>query len=258
MLQATPCWQVKQTSYFRKVDIMNLLLFNSSELREDATFLVRDRRADHLIDVLEVVPEQEIKAGVTNGPIGKATVLSVTNREIELSWTALSDPPENPDCILAIALPRPKMIRRILQAVASLGIKEIHLINSWRVNKSYWQSPMLTEAALREQLVLGLEQSVDTILPKIYSHRLFKPFAEDILPSLARNRLGLVAHPYQADKCPVDIKGSSLVAIGPEGGFIDYEIELLIGAGLKPVNLGPRILKVETAVPSIISRLYAF
>lgn len=238
---------------------MNVLLFRSSELRSDGTLVLDDRRADHLINILKVGPNQEIKAGLVNGLLGTAKVkkvFSVGEPQVELSWTPVCDPPESLDCKLVLALPRPKMMRRVIQTVASLGVKEIHLINSWRVDKSYWQSPMISEFALTEQLLLGLEQAIDTIVPKIYKHRLFKPFAEDVLPSLVDDRLAVVAHPYNSKQCPVNTKQRSLIAIGPEGGFIDFEMDLLLRAGLQSVSLGPRILKVETAVPAIISRLH--
>jgi hypothetical protein len=50
---------------------------------------------------------------------------------------------------VVLALPRPKMLRRILRALAEVGVKELHLINSYRVEKSYWQSPLLAPTALR-------------------------------------------------------------------------------------------------------------
>jgi RsmE family RNA methyltransferase len=124
------------------------------------------------------------------------------------------------------------------------------------VEKSYWQTPFLNEAQVREQLVLGLEQAKDTVLPEVLLRPLFKPFVEDELPGLIKGTLPLVAHPSVAEPCPRDLKQPATLAIGPEGGFIPYEIGKLVSCGFKPVSLGERILSVETAVPALISKLF--
>jgi RsmE family RNA methyltransferase len=51
------------------------------------------------------------------------------------------------------------------------------------------------------------------------------------------------------------VSGPVTLAIGPEGGFIDQEIGSLTGAGFRPVHLGSRILRVETAVAALAGRL---
>lgn len=148
------------------------------------------------------------------------------------------------------------MLKRTLQTVATMGVKELWLINSWRVDKSYWSSPLLTEAGLREQLLLGLEQAGDTQLPRVQLRKRFKPFVEDELPALTTARRALVAHPYDAQPCPPAADEPTLLAVGPEGGFIPYEVEKLAEAGLTPIHLGARILRVETAVPVLLARLF--
>jgi RsmE family RNA methyltransferase len=134
-------------------------------------------------------------------------------------------------------------------------VKEIIMINSWRVDKSYWQSPSLKPEALREQLILGLEQARDTILPNIQLQQRFKPFVEDDLPELAADSCALVAHPGSSEPCPANVQRKITLAIGPEGGFTPYEVDLLVNAGLNQVHLGARPLRVETAVPALIGRL---
>jgi RsmE family RNA methyltransferase len=124
------------------------------------------------------------------------------------------------------------------------------------VEKSYWDSPALTEAVLRDHMLLGLEQGCDTMLPSIEIKKRFKPFVEDEVPDIARETKALAAHPYAEKKCPASLDCSVTLAIGPEGGFIPYEIRLLEKAGFEPVCLGKRILRVEYALPAIIGRLF--
>jgi RsmE family RNA methyltransferase len=137
-----------------------------------------------------------------------------------------------------------------------MGVKEIYLINAYRVDKSYWSTPVLSESSIREHLILGLEQAGDTQLPKVHLRKRFKPFVEDELPSLVNNKRALIAHPYNATMCPEPSDEETLIAIGPEGGFIPYEVDLMQQQGVQAIHLGERILRVETAVPVLLSRLF--
>ncbi len=165
-------------------------------------------------------------------------------------------PPPKLPLRLVLALPRPKMLRRILRTVAELGVAELHLIHSFRVEKSYWQTPALRPETLRGYLLQGLEQSRDTVLPALQCHRRFKPFVEDVLPGLASGRRALLAHPGDYPPCPRGLQQDTLLVIGPEGGFIPYEVEHLAAAGCEAVSLGPRILRVENALSALLGRLF--
>lgn len=169
---------------------------------------------------------------------------------------ALDEAPPAPLAVnLVLALPRPKVIKRVLLSVASLGVKRLYFINGFRVEKSYWQSPILSPAGIREALVLGLEQARDTRLPEVILRPLFKPFVEDELPTLIRGTLPLIAHPGASECCPHAAAQPVTLVIGPEGGFIPYELEKLVAVGCRPVQIGARILRVETAIPFILGRL---
>ena len=150
---------------------------------------------------------------------------------------------------------RPLRHQRALD-FATLGVKKIYLINSYRVEKSYWQTPLLTEDAIREHLLLGLEQGCDTVMPEVTLVKRFKPFVEDNLKEIVGTSRALVAHPYTDTPCPAQIDYATTLAIGPEGGFIPYEIDLLEKCGFAAVNLGKRIMRVETVVPYLLGRLF--
>ncbi len=186
--------------------------------------------------------------------MGRVTLIdgSVLEMDVRLD----QQPPPPLPVTLILALPRPKALRRVLRTVAVMGVKRLVLLNASRVEKSYWASPVLGDESLRDQLVLGLEQARDTILPEILLRPLFKPFAEDELPALANDTVALVAHPPAPDVCPRNVSRRVTLAIGPEGGFIPYEIEKLLAAGFSAVSCGERILNVETAVPALLARLF--
>lgn len=198
-----------------------------------------------------------LRVGELHGRLGQGEILQLDDRQARLHVT-LSDPPPPPlPCTLLLALPRPKMLKRILVDATSMGVKRICFVNSYRVDKSFWSSPLLAPAALAEKCRLGLEQAIDTVLPEITLHPRFRPFVEDELPALVAGTQALVAHPAGTRECPRGTTRPTTLAVGPEGGFIPFEIELLRdAAGFEAVTLGTRILRVDTAVPALLGRLF--
>lgn len=238
---------------------MNLLLLDSDDFIHDDQAVLSHRCANHLLDVQKVCPGDRIKVGQVNGRMGWAIVTSVDQGRVELSDIVLDQAPPIPlPVTLILALPRPKMLRRIFQTAATMGVKDIVLINAVRVEKSYWQSPFLRPEKIREQFILGLEQGKDTVLPKIHMAKLFKPYVEDVLSLRDRQHTSLVAHPYQSSACPRDLSLTApcFLAVGPEGGFVEYEVNKLAEIGFQPVSLGERILRVETAIPVLLAKLF--
>lgn len=195
-----------------------------------------------------------MRIGELGAKMGRGVILELTPDEAILSTELTESPPVKTPVELVLALPRPKMLRRILRTVAELGVPKLHLINSYRVEKSYWQSPVLEQRVVQDYLVQGLEQCKDTVLPEIFYHRGFKPFVEDILPGMIEGRHAFLAHPgdYPAETCEPGTQ--SVVVIGPEGGFIPYEVEKFREAGCNIISLGPRILRVENAVNTLLGR----
>ncbi len=216
---------------------------------------VGGRRFRHMVEVQQLACGDEIRAGVLNGAVGKATIVAVGASGLEVELRLQSEAPPAPDLCLILALPRPKGLKRILQAVASMGIKEIFLIGTAKVEKSYWQSPVLDAGVLREQLILGLEQGCDTLMPRLAKRRLFKPFVEDEIPQLIAGRMALLAEPGAQRVCPCEVERPSALAVGPEAGFTPYEVDMLVTAGFEAVSLGTRPLRVETAVAALLGRL---
>lgn len=235
---------------------MNLLLLEDSDYTAENQVILTGRRLNHLLDIHKIQPGDTVKAGQINGKMGTADVLEITPSSVMLKANLTEPPPTPLPLTLILALPRPKMLRRIFQTIATMGVKKLYLINTWKVEKSYWQTPWLESSAIREQLILGLEQGCDTTLPEVIIKKRFKPFLEDELPSIIGNSKAFVAHPVNGIPCPMALNTPISLAIGPEGGFIDYEITRLIETGFQSISLGNRILRVETAIPVLLSKLF--
>lgn len=235
---------------------MNLILLFQDDFIDNTIVRLQGRRLKHVLEVHRASVGDELCVGVLNGQIGFGKVKLLSQTLLEMEVRLERAPPPALPLTLILALPRPKVLRRVLRSVSSLGVKKIILLNCFRVEKSFWQSPFLSESSVKEQLVLGLEQARDTVLPEVLFRPLFKPFVEDEVPALIKGARCLVAHPTATAPCPRDVKRVVTLAIGPEGGFILYEIEKLVACGFTPVQMGERILNVETAVPALIARLF--
>lgn len=235
---------------------MNLLLVEPHELVAPLRARVTGERVRHVREVLGLSSGACLRAGVVDGALGEARLLSLGLDHAELELTLDQPPPPPLPLTLLLALPRPKMLKRILQMVAGLGVSRLVLIHTYRVEKSYWASPCLQPAALREQLLLGLAQARATQLPEVAMYKRFRPFVEDELPALIGHAEAWIAHPGACAQ-PVTTAGRPCVlAVGPEGGFIPFEVELMQAQGMRCIDLGPRIQRVEWAVPSLIARLF--
>jgi len=234
---------------------VNLILLFPDDFASDGAVRLTGRRARHVHEVHRARVGDSLTVGLVNGPVGKGTVLFVAPDEVRLSVLLSEDPPLPTGLDLLLAMPRPKVLRRVLQSAASLGARRIVLVNAQRVEKSYFDTPFLAPGEIERNLVLGLEQARDTALPEVVVRRLFRPFVEDELETFwpRATCARLLAHPAVAHgpmDCDLGKAGATAVlAIGPEGGWIPFELELLAAHGFSPFGLGPRILRVETAVP---------
>lgn len=225
---------------------MNLILLFEEDFISPGEVRLAGRRLEHVMKVHRAKAGDALVVGVAGGGIGRGEVMRLDSAALEMRVTIEREPPPKLDVTLVLAVPRPKVLNRVLASATSLGVKRIVLINAWRVEKSYWKSPRLSDDNLLQQRILGLEQAKDTVLPSIELKRFFRPFVEDELPAIIEGTRAMVAHP--GDGQPLRSDGPVTLAIGPEGGFIAEEIASLERIGFERVSLGPRILRVETAV----------
>src|SRR5690606_28348148 len=174
---------------------MNLLLLEEQDFIAPQQVRLSGRRLQHMLEIQQVAVGDSLRVGEVNGLMGQGTVLALDQQQAELQVNLTQPPPAKLPLTLLLAMPRPKMFRRILQHCATLGLAEIILLNSYRVEKSFWQTPFLQPEVIRENLLLGLEQARETVLPSARIEKRFKPFVEDQLPALVAGTTGLVAHP---------------------------------------------------------------
>jgi RsmE family RNA methyltransferase len=235
---------------------MNLLLLAPDEVVDGTTALLTGRRHEHAREVLRVQAGETLRVGIRGGKCGTGEVLSEGQDGLRLSLTLDSDPPPRSGVSLVLAIPRPKALKRVIPAVASLGVDRVVLINAARVEKSYFDSKVLAPAFLDGLVDLGLEQARDTRPPAIEIRDRFRPFVEDELDAWAGAAVRLAPHPSAQAPLPrVEADRSVVLAVGPDGGWVPFEVVLLEKCGFLPVSVGPRVLRVEVAVSYIIGRI---
>ena len=234
---------------------MNILLLDPDDLwSHDGSVTLRDHRANHIRTVLKSKVGDTLRVGLLGGDRGEGLITAMDADVVTLFVRLDHAPPARHRFELVLALPRPKMLRRILRTVAEFGVGHLHLINSARVEKSYWQSPLLSTEKVAEALQTGLERSQDTVAPKVSQHRLFRPFVEDQLIDLCAGRPCWITE-IGASRSLMDTPAEpAVVMIGPEGGFVPFELALVESAGAHPVNLGRRTLSVDTALTAVLAQ----
>ena len=243
---------------------MNLLLLEPNEIKSDGTVCLRDRRSRHIVRILGLGPGDTVKTGIINGSTGRGEIVSVRgsdrNPEVVLRFFTGDRLPELPPVDLVMGLVRPIMLKRILAQAASLGVGRIYLINGSRVEKSFFEASLLKEDNYRSYLLQGLEQAKDTFLPQVSIHARFRPFVEDFIPTVAQNYSGLLgAHPEGGlnirDSIGPGFAGRILLAVGPEGGWVEFDLEKFAAQSFRPVSLGRRVLRTDTAVVALLAQL---
>ena len=238
---------------------MNLILLEPGEVAADGTATLTGKRARHVREVLNAAPGEAIRVGLLDGPIGTATVLE-DSRQLHLSCTFSEEIPPVPRLDLLLAMPRPKVMNRLWPVLASLGVGRILISNAWKTERNYFDTHVLEPDHIRAGLIEGLQQARDTRLPQVSVHKQFKKLVEDKLDSFGPYAARLVAHPGEGAFPALGVlpKDSRiLLAVGPEGGWTPFELELLASHGFSPVSWGPRALRTDTACAVLLGLVHA-
>ena len=245
---------------------MNLILIDTADVKPDGTARIAGPQADHIRNVLKSAAGHELRVGVIDGPTGTATITAVTDTFIDLACRLEAEAPPRPAVDLLLALPRPKVMRRLWAQLAALGVGRIILTNAERVERDYFDTHIITPDTYRPLLIEGLQQARDTRLPLVSIHKRFKVLVEDELDQLCPQRRRLVSHPgeigeigtgnYFGEMIPDLNSGRTLLAVGPEGGWNAFELGLLEARGFQRISLGPRPLRTDTACIALLTLVH--
>jgi RsmE family RNA methyltransferase len=239
---------------------MNLILLQRVEVDETGCAVLADERARHLRNVLQAEAGKRVRIGLLNGPSGEGTVVSVQRGQVTLQCEFEEAVPLRPPVDLVLALPRPKVMKRLWAQLAALGVDRIVLLRAAKVERCYFDSHVLDPEFYEKRLIEGLQQARCTQLPEVLIRPLFKPFVEDEAGDLFAGRLKLLADPSGEKRLTDMITKETLpdravLAIGPEGGWTPYELEKLQACGFSLFGMGKRILRTDTATVALVAQL---
>lgn len=134
---------------------MNLILCESPEARTDGTITLTGARAAHVRGVLRARPGDTVRIGLVDGPTGHGEVLALDDESVVLRCELDAPVPTPPAVDLLLALPRPKVLRRLWAQFAALGVGQIILTNASRVERHYFDTHVLEESTYRPLLIEG-------------------------------------------------------------------------------------------------------
>jgi 16S rRNA (uracil1498-N3)-methyltransferase len=241
---------------------VNLLLLSASDVGADGRVRLADARAAHVLQVLRATPGQSVRVGVIDGPFGVGIVHTIADGAVELTCSFEAETPSRPAVDLLLAVPRPKVLRRLWAQLAALGVGQIILTNAERVERNYFDTHVLTPECFEPLLIEGLQQARDTRLPRVSVHRRFKVLVEDDLDGLSSPSgcVRMIADPAAAravtEVCRGRDAARALLAVGPEGGWNTFEQDLLEAHGFQPTGLGPRTLRTDTACVALLALVH--
>lgn len=219
--------------------------------------LLTDQRAHHVCSVLRPSLREALRVGILNGPKGEGEVVALSEDSVELDCHFDSEAPEVPPVDLLLATPRPKVMKRLWAPLASLGLGRIIITNAARVERNYFDTHWLDRANYEPLLIEGLQQAGTTRMPDVTVARRFRPLIEDQLDELCPDTKRMVAHPHDAAPLATARMGEAgqrlLLAVGPEGGWVPFELELMQTAGFRAVSLPFGPLRTDVACIALIA-----
>ena len=252
---------------------MNRILFHREEIINGrASF--SDDREEHVLIVLNGSVGQILKTGEIDGPVGTSVIVEIRNLHnrapgsaqrgngllsgeivVECSHTIRS---VQPWFDLVLAPPRPRVLKRMLPQLTAMGVGKIVLVGAEKVEKAFWGAQLVKEEIYRPLLIDGLMQCGSSVMPVIRTEKNFRSYVELRIEEEFSAHRKFVAHPLRSKEenhGMANLEKRPVIAIGPEGGWTDAEVQSLEEKGFIRYSLGERILRTDTATISVIAQM---
>lgn len=209
--------------------------------------------AAHAARVMRATAGDRVVLFCGDGREAEAEIASVAKRHVFVH----AEPPREISretqfpLVLGVSLPKGDRARALVERLTELGVTTVQPIVCER-----------TQSAPRESGLEKLRRAVIEASKQCGRNRLMRiadpvRFAEYVAQS-DPDAVNLIAHP-EGHSFAATLQSARAapagVAVGPEGGFTEGEVEQAVNSGWQRVTLGPRILRIETAAAAIVARL---
>ncbi len=210
--------------------------------------------AHHLIHVMRAQPGGRVVLFDGSGAEFPATIERVGRSKVELTVTGREpiDRELPRDLVLGVALPKGDRQRWLVQKAVELGVRRLVPL---RTERSVAQPAAGAMKRLRRAVIEASKQCGRNRLMEIAEPQTWR----DYLTGRASPSYRLLAHPQRRDQTggirlpAITGDDPAYLSVGPEGGFTDEEVSAALAAGWQAVDLGPRILRIETAAVLLVA-----
>lgn len=223
-------------------------IYQATTLEPNSTLMLDEAASHHLARVLRSEVGESLILFNGNGSEYTATIKHILKKTVQVDiHAAIARDVESPiDIYLAQGIARGEKMDFIIQKSVELGVKKIFPLITERCNVRLNQER--EEKRLRHWqsvVISACEQSGRNRIPEVHPAQSL----ESLLSKTPAN-LKFVLSPHVNERLPTEALAagtSILLLIGPEGGLSEREVQLAKQSAYQPLQLGPRILRTETA-----------
>ena len=209
--------------------------------------IIDGQEARHMTQALRLRVGEDVVLLDGQGRIGHCRIRQINKKQALLDLLHKESVPR-PSSLPVMALAFSKAVRRgfFAEKAAELGA---HAVWLWQGDFSQGKLPPQAAETWRAQMIAGIKQSGNPWLPEV---QVFTGGVDELIRQAAKadNRI----LPWELEETTsiispsrLGLPGTTVYAIGPEGGFSPRELTALDAAGFARISLGARILRCETA-----------
>lgn len=234
---------------------MSQRYFSESAITTDTAELAGNE-AHHLLHVMRAKVGTELIVFDGQGAEFRAQIVEVRRTTVRLKILERLDADRELPLRITIGVALPKGDRQgwLVEKAVELGVARLVPLQTER---GMAQPSDNAVARLRRRAIEACKQCGRNRIPEIAAAQSFESFIEDV----SHEGLRLLAQPQGEQSIRGLAQGALqsatevVLAVGPEGGFTNEEVAAAVATGWTTVDLGPRVLRVETAVLALVAAI---